>query len=160
MPKRRGLYLVAALVVAVSSSAWAGFFMQGARKAKGDLESQIIKKYAIEPCVMVADGSPAGGPEVEYWLIKDGEGIALFERDKEGGGSVIENHWSAKDGDHFFVYVRTSHGWEYILPEDRGQEAVRLVYPKGSYEKNEGEDGVTRPGGNPAARCVLKPVSR
>jgi hypothetical protein len=160
MPRRKGLYLIAVLSVAVSSIAWAGFFMQGARKAKGDLESQIIRKYTVEPCVLIADDTKLGAPEVEYWLIKDGEGIALFERDKAGEGSIIENHWSAKDGDHFFVYVRTSHGWEYILPEDRGQDAVRLVYLKGSYEKNEGEDGVTRPGGKPAAKCVLKPVSK
>jgi hypothetical protein len=149
-----------AVSVLFAASVWAGFFLHGARKAKSDYEAETIATYIVQPCVMISDGSPAGQPATQYRLIKDKDGIALFEREGPAQGAVIENHWVADDGDHFFVWVLGSHAWEYILPTDRTKDGVRLVYPKGSYEKEKGDDDVTKTTSRPTMRCDLKAVTR
>ena len=151
--------LLAVLIIFVAGSVvGAGFFLKGARKADGD-PADVLRKYAIQPCVMVADGSSAGSLALEYWLIRDEGEIALFEREGPGDGAIIENHWTADDGDHFFVWVKGSHGWEYVLPEDRNEDGVRLVYPKGTYRREKDDEDVTRPIADPMAKCVLQSVS-
>jgi hypothetical protein len=150
------LILSFSLFAAAGTSASAGFFLQGARKAKADPQD-VIAKYDIEPCVMIADGSPAGAPGAEYWLFEESGELRLFERSGRGDGAIIENHWKDEDGDHFFAWVRSSHGWEYIIPENRTADAVRFVYVKGSYGGENNEQGARVPRGEPAARCYLKP---
>ena len=147
--------LLVTMFLAVSSpTASAGFFLQGAKKAKRD-PTEVLVKYAIQPCVVIADGSNAGMPGTEYWLIKDGAKLAMFEREAPGKGAIIENQWEEDDGTHFFVWVRGSHGWEYVVPHDRSQDGVRLVYPKGSYKRDKDAQGNVRPRGNPVAKCAL-----
>jgi hypothetical protein len=150
------LLLTVALFSTAGSPVWAGFFLQGARKAKAD-PPDVIAKYDIEPCVMIADGSPAGAPGAEYWLFEESGELMLFERSGSGDGAIIENHWKDEDGDHFFAWVRSSHGWEYIIPENRTADAVRFVYVKGSYGGKNNEQGARVPSGEPTARCYMKP---
>jgi len=142
-------------LLALAGTAGAGFFLRGGRNAKTD-PSTVIAKYAIEPCVMIADGSSAGAPEVEYWLFDDTGKLAIFERMGPGDGSIFENHWTDADGDHFFVWVRGSHGFEVVLPEDRSADGDRLVYAGGTYQGKNHPSGARIPVGSPAARCVLK----
>ena len=153
-----GKSVIVLIVFAVSSVAWAGFFLKGARKAKEDPAS-VIAKYAIQPCVMVADGSPAGAAAVEYWLIEEDGGVALFEREGAGKGAIIQNHWTEDDGDHFFVWVKGSHAWEYVLPGDRSEAGVRRVYPRGTYRRETDDEDVIRPIADPTATCDLTPAS-
>ena len=155
MRRFSAVLLAVGVLVAGGSAAWAGFFLQGARKAKSD-PAETIVKYSVQPCVMISDGTSAGALDAEYWLFEDSGRLALYERTAPGDGSIIENHWLAEDGDHFFVWVRGSHGWEYVIPEDRSQEAVRPVYPKGTYKGKKDEQKVTSPVGDPAAKCVLE----
>jgi len=150
--------LAVVIVLGAVSVAGAGFFLKGARKAKSD-PGDVIRRYSIQPCVMITDGSPAGVAATEYWLIRDGGGIALFEREGTGDGAIIENHWTEDDGDHFFVWVKGSHGWEYVFPRDRNEDGVRLVYPKGTYKREKDDADVTRPISDPTAKCVLTSAS-
>ena len=147
--------LAAVILVTISSTAWAGFFLKGARKAKTD-PTTIVAKYAIQPCVVIADGSNAGMPGTEYWLFRDGEKHALFERDGRGKGAIIENQWEEEDGRHFFTWVRKSHGWEYVIPHDKTQNGVRLVYLQGTYKTNDDTQGNVRPIGEAVAKCDLQ----
>jgi hypothetical protein len=155
MRKLSLVILTVALFATAGTIVWAGFFLQGARKAKAD-PPDVIAKYAIKPCVMIADGSPAGAPDAEYWLFEESGKLKLFERSGRADGAIIENYWVEDDGDHFFAWVRTSHGWEYIIPHDRTADAVRLVYVKGSYGGENNEQGARVPRGEPVARCDLK----
>jgi len=156
MRRKLSVFLLVSFFTATSSLLWAGFFLQGAKKAKRD-PSDVMVKYRIEPCVMVSDGSTAGAPAVDYWLFEEKGKLTLYERSGPNDGSFIQNHWTENDGDHFFVWVRGSHGWEYIIPQDRRNDAVRLVYPKGTYEGETNAQGARVPVGSAMLQCVLKP---
>lgn len=155
MRRSKTVLLMIVALAGAGTLMWAGFFLQGARNAE-EYPSDVLVKYSVPPCVLISDGSDAGAPDSEYWLIEDEGRVALFQRDASGTGVIIENHWLENDGDHFFVWVQDSHAWEYVVPRDRSGDAVRLVYLGGTYSLERDEQWVTKPVGDPTVKCVLK----
>ena len=78
--------------------------------------------------------------------------------DARGNGAKITNHWQDAEGLHFFTYVRTSHAYELVLPENHKQAGKRRVFPRGTYQTSEDAGGVVRPGGSPGATCEMTPT--
>ena len=86
-------------------------------------------------------------------MIRKGVAPKLFEREADGTGILIHNHWTAADGNHFFVSA-DANGWEYVIPTigSTDARATRLVYLGVTTSR---QDGVGRPAGTPAIRCIL-----
>lgn len=40
----------------------------------------------------------------------------------------MPNHFASDDGSHFVLYVRASHGYEFVIPRDLSLPGERLVY--------------------------------
>jgi hypothetical protein len=143
------------LATALWATGCASMFMAGSNPVSGPPASpEAVCK--VPTCTMVSDNSQTAGPANQtYYLGREGHALVLFELDQGHSGAKITNHWSDEQGDHFFTYVRTSHGWEYIIPRDRSQPGVRLVYPKGTYATGT-VNGTTRVvQGSPMLRCPL-----
>lgn len=134
-----------------------GGLMQGSHLTKG-IPSNIVATYKVGACLNVDDGSRVPGPEDQTYYLAEGEsGLVLYEMDRRNGGTAITNHWVEGSDDHFLTYVRTSSGWEYVVPADRTRRAERLVYVAGTF-KVETLDGVMRvKRGSPRFRCELVP---
>jgi hypothetical protein len=85
-----------------------------------------------------------------YHLVRTPRGLAMFEKESRGGGALFENHWTAPDGDHFVAWIylpnggSSRHGYEFIVPNNRSKEALRYVYPWGTYTV-QNINGVERP---------------
>jgi hypothetical protein len=115
----------------------ASMFMHG-----GDL---VGAGYQAQPIVTFrAEGTVPDG--VTYSIVRtlDG-GQGIFERSADGSGTVITNRWRDAQGDHFFGWVGSSHGYEYVFPADRSQPGVKIVYPAGYYSVSTDAQGVERP---------------
>ena len=83
---------------------------------------EILLKYSV---VGIA---PEG---VEYWLVRNENGIGIFERSSDGSGVIFQNQWRDEKGTHYVGWVKGSHAWEFIVPENINEHAVRYVYPAG-----------------------------
>lgn len=131
-----------------------GWFMVGSRPATV-APRNALAEYTVSQCVKVKDGSPMEGPDATYYLASNpAGGLALYELDSGDNGAMITNHWVDGAGDHFFTFVKTSHGWEYVIAPDRSG-GERLVFPSGTYTTTE-EKGVLRvKGSEPVARCTM-----
>lgn len=78
-----------------------------------------------------------------------GPNLLLFERPpaenyRADSGLLVENQWSAEDGDHYFTWVKKT-GWEFIIPKEAGELGSRLVFKQLETEVH--PDGTTRPRG-------------
>jgi len=112
--------------------------------------------YRIPDCKLVDDGSTINGPtDQTYYLASGSRGdLALYELNAMGKGAMITSHWGDAKGDHFFNYVRGKPAWEFIIPQDRMAQAVRLVYQAGEYSVTPGADPRLI-SGNPVATCAM-----
>lgn len=98
-----------------------------------------------------------------YHLLKRGSTFVLYERPSNAATSqspyaeiVIDNHWSAVDGEHYFQWTKSEQqGWEFIVPSQPGALGERLVYWGTGVTR--GVDGITRPKGQPGVKCDLIP---
>lgn len=85
-----------------------------------------------------------------YHLVRTEKGLAVFEQAKDGSGALFETLWEDSDGDHFasWIYLpgggSSRHGYEFVVPKDRTRNALRYVYPWGTYRVQE-IDGIKRP---------------
>jgi hypothetical protein len=86
-------------------------------------------------------------PPGKFTLLPDRS--ALFESGTSG--ILIQNHWTAADGDHYFTWV--TNGWEYIFPKEPGALATLLWYKNVTVEKF--PDGTTHPTGGAVSSCDL-----
>jgi hypothetical protein len=130
----------------------ASMFLSGGQIVDHDLSSRAEASYRTTTCVQLANNSQfAGPPGVTWHLIREGNVYKLFERESTGRGTLIENRWTAADGEHFFVRVQ-SNGWEYVIARPPTAVAQRLVYVGVSTTKS---GSIERPVGAPAVRCDL-----
>lgn len=89
-------------------------------------------------------------PGQTYHLVRSENGLAVFEQGVDGSGVLFENQWTDSDNDHFSAWVYlpgggpNQHGYEFVVPKDRSKNAIRYVYPGGTYVVKE-IDGVKRP---------------
>jgi hypothetical protein len=151
MEARANLYLLVPITgcLAIGCASW---FITGGQLADHDLSSGALASYRATTCVQVSDNRPIEPPrEVSWHLIRNDDGLKLFERGADGKGTLINNHWQAADGSHYFVRVQRS-AWEYVLPLSPAAPALRLVYVGVSTSNESGQE---RPVGTPTVRCEL-----
>ena len=124
--------LVAALTLsAVGCASW---FARGGRLVSEQYNPVILVNYDIEGPIP---------PNTSYHLVKTEKGEAIFERSADGSGALIETHWKKDGADHYAMWVRRSHAYEYVMPEDRTKPGKKYLYPAGFYQL-ETIDGVER----------------
>ena len=140
------------ILAGVSAAACASMFLSGGQTVDRDLSSHAVMSYRASSCVQLAGNRPLNAPQDLTWhLIREGRNPRLFERQSNGTGTLIENHWADSNGDHFFVRVQTN-GWEYVIPGTPSLPAQRLVYIGVSTSN---QNDIERPVGAPAVRCEL-----
>jgi hypothetical protein len=123
---------------------------------------------SIEPQSIVVSYR-AKGPapaNVKWYLIRGENGLAMLERDLSNESKiVIEQGWKDRMGYHFVLWAEIldvqSTAFEFVVPDDITQPALRYAYPAGSYSIVKG-NGFSRPvpHGNvfvPATRLVPEP---
>ncbi len=90
----------------------------------------ILVKQHYRPEVLVAYGAEGAVPSgVQYFLVRFGNGLAFFERDADGSGTLFQNTWRDEAGDHFAVWANGGTAFEIFVPQDRAQPAYRFAYP-------------------------------
>ena len=114
--------------------------------------------WTVSSCAS-ADGSPIAIRRPFKYLLEEGPaGAWLYEFEADWkNGARTSNHWEDAEGLHFFMYVKTAQGFEFVIPKDRSQQAVRKMYTKRSYELVEIE-GTIRPRGMASVTCPMVPV--
>lgn len=90
----------------------------------------------------------------EYLLVRTEKGEAIFERSPDGSGTLIDKTWSDEKGDHFAMWILTSHAYEFLVPKDRSKPAQRYIYPAGFYSIVDVGGGM-----RPVAAAPLDPVA-
>ncbi len=114
-------------------------FLGGGELVSDNYEPQkVIVSYRGEGTL------PAG---VNYFLIEDEEGLAIFEQMDDGSGTLFQTRWQDSQGDHFCAWVKgntgSSHAYEFIVPTDRSKTAKKYVYPAGTWDTRK-VNGMTR----------------
>ena len=130
--------------------------MRVAAVALGEEQEGSRANYRIDRCIDLANNAPTEKPEATYHLVtRDGKTV-LFERSSDGSGTVIDNHWTASDGEHYFVSIGMADvGQEYVLPNEGRGPGQRLVYV--ALQKTKAADSTLRPASAPGVRCDLVP---
>lgn len=131
-------------------SGCASMFLHGAKLADHDYAPGQTGGYRVVGCAQIADATPVPPPTTTYHFITDAGGTELFERSPDGSGSLIDNKWQADDGEHYFVWVKST-GWEFVVHKDG--PPTRLVYVNVS--ELAGTDHVTRPTTKPQVSCEM-----
>jgi hypothetical protein len=147
-------YFYSLLLVVIAGCASA--FMAGSKPHSGDLLGNMVDTYKIPKCTSTTDGSVIDGPkDSTYHLVQTETGPVLYELDKNGEGAAITNYWKDENGMNFLTYVKTSHGWHYIVPDDKSRPAVREVYVAHTYRVRN-LDGILKvTSGTPAYKCEM-----
>ena len=144
------LALYSAIAVLFATSGCASAFMAGSEPSKvPPADPEVV--YTSGVCEDLTNGSSVNAEGISYYLEPGGAALQEFAK---GNGARITNHWAAADGEHYFTYVRTAHGYEIVIPADRGPQATRFVYLKGTF-KAQTIDGTLRPSGEPRFKCPL-----
>jgi hypothetical protein len=136
---RRG-GILAALLMLLTSSAHADWLRIGSEPASGRPRARPFASYRIPECRLVDDGSVIAGPTDQTYHLASGPrgGVVLYELNATDKGAMITNHWSDVRGDHFLNYINGKPAWEFVIPQDRFAQAVRLVYQPGEYSVSPG----------------------
>lgn len=146
---RLGLCTLAALVLGGCA-----MFLTGGKLVPYDMSQQAALHYRATSCTNATTQAPEAAPtETWHLLLANPAAPTLFERADTGSGTLIENHWVAADGDHFFYRLQTT-GWEVVLPVNRAEPGQRLSYLDVGLT---GEGATERPTSGLATRCVLSP---
>jgi hypothetical protein len=129
--------------------------------------SYINDEKTIEKVIIRYRTEQLESQGVQYRLVQTKKGMAIFERSPDGSGSLFETHWTDQDGDHFALWIYIAGGgdqmpgYEFVVPEDRTQNAKLYIYPYGTY-LIQVIDGVKRPvpisKANPAK--ILIPINQ
>jgi hypothetical protein len=98
---------------------------------------------------------PGPVDQTYYLAMGPTQQLVFYEIDQSGKGAMITSHWIDEKGDHFFNYVSGRQAWEYVIPADRRQSALRLVYNAGAYSARTEGDQVRLASGIPMAVCDL-----
>jgi hypothetical protein len=115
--------------------------------------------YRVTSCKDVATGEETR-VNLRYYLASDARGPSLYEFDAAGGdGSRIWNHFVDAEGTHFVLYVRTSHGYEMLVPADKSLPGERRVFLAGTFRAySDYEGGPMKLRGTPRIRCSMEPT--
>jgi hypothetical protein len=111
------------------------FIGGGSLVTNGYRPLKIIAQYRVEGAVP---------PNVEYLLIETEKGKAIFEKSPDGSGTLFQTYWNDKDGDHYSAWVKSRHGYEYIMPTGKTGPVKKYLYPAGFYSVQT-IGGVARP---------------
>ena len=125
---RRTIIVLSVILVFIAFGCASAFMKGGSLVKAGYQAKKVIVSYRAEGIVP---------PEVKYLLVDTENGEAMFEKSKDGSGTLFLTRWHDAQGDHFAGWVATSHGYEFIVPVDRKKEAKKFVYPKGTYTLKE-----------------------
>ena len=107
----------------------ASAFMKGGKlMSAGYIPQNVIVSYKAEGTVP---------PGVVYQLVNTEWGEAMFEKSPDGSGALFLTRWQDIEGDHFGGWVATSHGYEFVVPLNRTQNAKKYVYVHGTYRYEE-----------------------
>ena len=113
----------------------ASMFMKGGTLTSADYTPEkVLVSYRAEGTVP---------PNTKYLLVQTVKGEAIYEKSSDSG-ALFETCWKDAKGQHFAGWVATSHGYEFVVPEDRTKPAKKFVYPKGFYSI-ETVDAIARP---------------
>ena len=133
----------------------ASSFMVGSQPHTG-VPDNAIASYTIPTCNHVSDGTSIDGPkDTTYFLVETETGPVLYELDNKGSGAAIANYWKDENGMNFLTYVKTSHGWQYVIPEDGSKPAVRQCYVKGTFRVQNVEGVLKVTSGSPTYTCEM-----
>jgi hypothetical protein len=122
----------------------ASMFMKGGVLVPEDFKPKVLVKYKAEGQVP---------PGAKYSLVRSDEGVGILEY--TGEGSVLfTNHWRTETDDHYFGWVATSHGYEFVIPIDRTQPGKKYVYPARTYDVETVEDSE-----RPVSQTRVSPVA-
>jgi hypothetical protein len=146
------------IVGVVFVTACGSMLTPGSRAVNGPPPAPLAV-YSIPYCEVMASGERLSGPQATYFLEQGGtHGMSLYEIEANGRGAKIMNYWVDERGHNFFSFVKTSHAWHFVLPQDRTQPGVRFVYPAGTYTAADvGGRLFKAVAGQPVARCYMAP---
>lgn len=144
---RKLLPMLLVLAPAVGCASW---YLNGAKMADRDYSGGPSKGMKAPVCTLLADKSQIAGSDATYHFVSGGEDNGLFERSPDGTGALIQNRWSAEDGEHYFTWVQST-GWEYVFP--KASQPQRIVYV--GVTTKPGPNGTTQPASAPSAICPL-----
>lgn len=153
--KKFRLSLVLTLIILICGCA--SSFMAGSQPHTG-IPGSSIASYKILTCEHISDGSSIDGPkDTTYYLAQTDNGPVLYELDSKGSGAAITNYWKDINGMNFLTYVKTSHGWQYVIPEDKTKPAVRQCYVRGTFRVTNVEGVLKVTSGSPTYTCEMIP---
>ncbi|MCP4370523.1 MAG: hypothetical protein GY797_20780 [Deltaproteobacteria bacterium] len=138
-------------------SGCASTFMAGSQPHKG-IPSNTIAVYKVPKCINQNDSSTIDGPKgITYYLVETESGPILYELDQKGSGAAITNYWKDENGMNFLTYVKTSHGWQYVIADDKTKPAVRKCYVRGTFRVMDVNGVLKVTSGNPTYNCEMIP---
>lgn len=145
------------LALALSALACASAFMSGFESVKAP-PANPTATYRVKSCTTVDSGEKTP-VDLRYYLADEADGPVLYEFASAGGtGSKITNHFTDAEGTHFVLYVRTSHGYEMVVPQDNARPGERRVFLAGTFKAyRDQEGGPMKLRGTPQIRCPMEP---
>jgi hypothetical protein len=158
MSLRFAKIIIVAAVLAIPMASQAR--VAGAKSARG-VPRTFVASYTVSQCVQTATNTahPVRSPMTYYLEMPRGR-MALRELNIRNRGYYIVNHWTDRDGDHFFMYSRRGRGLEYIIPPNRNQPGLRLVYERGTFRPFRAPNRVIKVTGTPSLRCYMQPANQ
>lgn len=140
--------IVKTALLGLIMSGCASMFIHGGDLVGKDYEPRMMVNYRL------AEGTIPPGASYHLLGTEDGR-LAFFERSADGSGVVFSNQWEDSGETHFFGWVGSSHGYEYVVPNDHTQAARKYIHPAGFYSVAKDDHGVERP----ESSVELEPVA-
>ena len=153
MNRLKSIYILSIVVLLIGGCA--STFMAGSQPHNG-VPANAVAVYTVPKCINQNNDSTIDGPRgITYYLVKTESGPVLYELDQKGSGAAITNYWKDENGMNFLTYVKTSHGWQYVIPDDKTKPAVRKCYVRGTFRVMS-VDGVLKvTSGSPTYSCEM-----
>jgi len=116
-------------------------------------------KWEVSTCVEQSGQRVSLMTPLTYYLERGPSGPVLYEF-LGGAGSRLTNHWTATDGEHFFVYA--AHPMvpsvEVLVPSNSDVPGLRRYYSGLGADQVTEEGGVKRPAGEATGVCPMIPM--
>lgn len=155
MNRLKSIFIFSIVVLLIGGCA--STFMAGSKPHKG-VPTNSIAVYKVPKCINLKDGTAIDGPKgYNYYLVKTESGPVLYELDQKGSGAAITNYWRDENGMNFLTYVKTSHGWQYVIPDDKTKPAARKCYVRGTFRVMDVGGVMKVTSGEPTYNCEMIP---
>ena len=110
---------------------------------------KIVNSGESHEVLITYEAKGSTSPNVRWYLIRTKSGLAILEKNLDNGSDAIVNKgWQDRRGHHFVIWATfldaQSTAFEFIVPNDITQPALRYVYPSGTYAVVE-SNGLYRP---------------